>query len=86
MPKSYVPSRNIRKIRMIVRTRIKINKTITSYKNRIRFEMLRMHADYENDHFTIKGIKFLINLKSNRIGSYLNDLKGLNKEIKRIDK
>jgi transposase len=47
IPESYVPSKDIREIRRIVRTRIQISQTLRSYKNRIRYELLRMHVDYE---------------------------------------
>ncbi len=84
IPESYVPNRNIREIRRIVRTRIEIRRSMTSYKNRIRFEMMRMHADYDGDPFTVEGRVFLRNLRSQRIDSYLNVLNGLSEEVKRI--
>ena len=64
-------------MRRTVRTRIQIKQTMRSYKNRIRFELLRLHLDYEVDPFTWKGNVFLRNQKSPRIDSYLNALKGL---------
>ena len=41
---SYVPSKEIREMRRIVRTRIQISRTVRSYKNHIRYELLRMHV------------------------------------------
>ena len=54
IPESYVPPKDIREMRRIVRTRIQISQTMRSYKNRIRYELLRMHVDYEVDPFTKK--------------------------------
>ena len=85
IPESYVPPRDIREMRRTVRTRIQIKQTMRSYKNRIRFELLRLHLDYEVDPFTWKGNVFLRNLKSPRIDSYLNVLKGLEEEVKKVD-
>lgn len=59
---------------------------MTSYKNRIKFEMMRMHANYDGDPFTIEGRVFLRSLRSQRIDSYLNVLNGLGDEVKRIDR
>ena len=86
IPESYVPNKETRELRRIVRTRIEIKESMTSYKNRIKFETMRMHADYDGDPFTLEGRVFLRNLKSPRIDSYLNVLNGLTEEVKNIDK
>ncbi len=86
IPESYVPKKEIREIRRIVRTRIDIRRTMTSYKNRIKIEMKRLHIDYGEDPFTIEGKAFLRSLKSQRVDSYLNALSGLEQEIRRIDR
>jgi len=52
-----------------VRTGMQIKRTMTSYKNRIKIEMKRLHLDYNGDPFTIDGKAFLRNLKSQRIDS-----------------
>ena len=85
IPESYVPPKEIREIRRIVRTRIQISQSMRSYKNRIRYELLRMHVDYEVDPFTKKGKIFLWNLHNPRIDSYLSVLNGLENEIGKID-
>ncbi|MEM3193214.1 MAG: hypothetical protein QW292_14240 [Candidatus Parvarchaeota archaeon] len=41
IPESYVPNKEIGEIRRIVRTRIKIKESMTSYKGRIRFYTIR---------------------------------------------
>ncbi len=74
VPESYVPPKKIREIRRVVRTRIQTKQSLRSYKNRIRYELLRMHVDYEADPFTRKGKVFLMNLGNPRVDSYLNVL------------
>ena len=59
---------------------------MTSYKNRIKIEMKRLHVDYGEDPFTIEGKVFLRSLKSQRVDSYLNVLSGLENEVKKIDR
>ncbi len=86
VPESYVPKKEIREIRRIVRTRIDIRRTMTSYKNKIKIEMKRLHVDYDEDPFTIEGKAFFRSLKSQRVDSYLNVLSGLEQEIRRIDR
>ena len=86
IPESYVPNKGIRDLRRIVRTRIEIKESMTSYKNRIKFETMRMHMDYDGDAFGMEGKAFLRNLKSPRIDSYLNVLNGLTEEVKKIDR
>ena len=56
-----------------------------SYKNRIRYELLRMHVDYEVDPFSKDGKIFLWNLHNPRIDSYVSVINGLEKEIHKID-
>lgn len=86
IPESYIPSKDIMGIRRIVRSRIQIKQSIRSYNNRIRYEIFRLHVNYEIDHtFTWKGSVFLRTLKSPRIDSYLNVLDGLGGKVKKID-
>ena len=84
VPESYVPRKEIREIRRIVRTRMQIKQSTTTYKNRIRFELMRMHVSIE-DPFTLNGHKKLRELKSPRVDSYLRILENMELEIKSID-
>ena len=52
VPESYVPDREMRRV---VRTRIQLKRDLTKMKNRIHFELLRMHVDYQVNPFTWKG-------------------------------
>ena len=85
IPESYVPPREIREMRRIVRTRIQLKRDLTRMKNRIHFELLRMHVDYEVNIFTWNGRIFLRNLNNNRILSYLAVMESLEAEIRKID-
>jgi len=65
---------------------MQIKRTMTSYKNRIRIEMKRLHLDYNGDPFTIDGKAFLRSLKSERIDSYLRVLNAMEDEVRNIDR
>lgn len=55
IPESYVPDRDIREMRRIIRTRIQTKRSCTSYRNRIRFELLRMHVGLRNRSILAEG-------------------------------
>lgn len=82
---SYVPPKDIREMRRIVRTRIQLKRDLTRIKNRIHFELLRMHVDYEVNFFTWKGKVFLRYLNNYRILSYLAVMESLEAEIRNTD-
>jgi len=65
---------------------MQIKRTMTTYKNRIKIEMKRLHIDYKGDTFTIDGKAFLRSLKSERIDSYLRVLNAMEDEVRNIDK
>jgi len=72
-------------MRRIIRTRMQLKRDSTRMKNRIHFELLRMHVDYEVNIFTWKGRIFLRNLNNNRILSYLAVMESLEAEIRKIN-
>jgi|GEM_PF-3125285 len=65
---------------------MQIKRTMTTYKNRIRIEMKRLHLDYNGDPFTINGKAFLMSLKSEGIDSYLRVLNAMEEEVRNIDR
>ncbi len=85
IPESYVPCRKIREMQRIVRTRIALKQDLMRIKNRIHFELLRLHEDPDLNIFTLQGKRKLRSLRNPRISSYLNVLVPLEEEIKRID-
>ena len=72
IPESFLSGKNIREMRRIVRTRIQLKRDLTRMKNRINFELLRLHLCHDNNPFTLKGKIFLRNINNQRILSYLN--------------
>ena len=72
IPESFVPGKDTREIRSVVRTRIQLKRDLTRMKNRITFELLRLHLNYDVNPFTLKGKIFLRNINNQRILSYLN--------------
>jgi len=65
---------------------MQIKRTMTTYKNRIKIEMKRLHLDYNGDPFTIDGKALLRSLKSERIDSYLRVLNAMEGEVRNIDR
>ena len=72
IPESFLSGKNIREMRRIVRTVIHRKRDLTRMKNRINFELLRLHLSYDVNPFTLKGKIFLRNINNQRILSYLN--------------
>jgi len=64
---------------------MRIKRTMTTYKNRIKIEMKRLHLDHNVDPSTIDGKAFLRSLKSERIDSYLRVLNAVEDEVRNID-
>ena len=62
-PESFVPGKDIREMRRVVRTRIQLKRDLTRMKNRINFELLRLHLSYDVNPFTLKGKHSIVNLK-----------------------
>ncbi|MGC8585661.1 MAG: IS110 family transposase, partial [Thermoplasmata archaeon] len=84
-PESYVPVKNIRDIRKIVRTRISLKRVSTGFKNRIYMELRRLKIDYDGNIFTSNGRYILRSLNNFRINIYLRSLEEIEKEIKTVD-
>ena len=85
IPESFVPGKDIREMRRVVRTRIQLKRDLTRMKNRITFELLRLHLCHDNNPFTLKGRIFLRNINNQRILSYLNVMNSIESEIRKTD-
>ena len=72
IPESFLSRKDLREMRRIVRTVIHQKRDLTRMKNRIIFELLRLHLCHDNNPFTLKGRIFLRNINNQRILSYLN--------------
>ncbi len=85
IPESFLSGKNIREMRRIVRTVIHRKRDLTRMKNRINFELLRLHLSYDVNPFTLKGKIFLRNINNPRILSYLNVMNSIESEIRKTD-
>jgi transposase len=85
IPESFVPGKDIREMRRVVRTRIQLKRDLTRMKNRITFALLRLHLNYDINPFTLKGRIFLRNINNQRILSYLNVMNSIESEIRKTD-
>lgn len=86
IPKSYIPPKEIRKLRALVRHRKILIKHRTKVKNNTH-QILRMKNVKHGfrDVFTQKGIKYLKQMNHERINCFLKIMETLNEEIKSLD-
>lgn len=86
LPTSYVPDKEIRDLRRLVRRRVKLGKQRTEVKNQIRDELRRQNIDEPNfGLFRDKGIKFLKELSNPIISSCLSIYKAIDKELEHTE-
>ncbi|HDQ59777.1 MAG TPA: IS110 family transposase [Candidatus Woesearchaeota archaeon] len=87
IPKSYIPPKEIRELRYLVRHRKILIKHRTKVKNNIH-QILRMKNIKHGfrDVFTQKGVKYLKTLNHGRINCFLKIMETLDIEIKDLDK
>jgi transposase len=87
IPKSYIPPKEIRELRYLVRHRKILIKHRTKVKNNIH-QILRMKNIKHGfrDVFTQKGVKYLKTLNHERINCFLKIMETLDIEIKNLDK
>lgn len=86
LPVSYVPPKNIRELRHLVRRRIFLGRFRGKLKNRIHAELLRRGLKYEEgDLFTKKGISWLGTLNIPAIEVYLSLTDSIGSEIKKLE-
>ncbi len=87
IPKSYIPPKEVRELRYLVRHRKVLIKHRTKVKNNIH-QILRIKNIKHGfrDVFTQKGIKYLKSLKHDRIDCFLKIMNTIDYEIKDIDK
>lgn len=87
LPTSYVPSKDVRDLRTLVRRRVKLGKQRTEIKNQIKHELRRQNIDYSNRSiFKKDGLRYLKELDNPIIDSYLNIYKTIDEELNKIEK
>ena len=85
IPETYVPPREIRELREIVRHRQSLVKIRTSLKNQIHAIIRKNNIIVPvKDIFAIRARSFLIGLKNEKINSYLKILNHIEKEIREV--
>ena len=87
LPTSYVPTKEIRELRHLVRHRIALGRFRARVKTQIKTELRRKNIKYPDGGgiFTGKGKKWLRSLKNTVIDSYLAIYEVLEKEIKEAE-
>lgn len=76
-PESFVSGKDLKEIRGIVGTVIHQIRDLTIMKNRISFELFRLHLCHDNNPFTLKGRIFPRNINNQKIPSYLYVMKSI---------
>lgn len=88
LPTSYVPPKEIRELRHLVRHRIALGRLRSRLKTQIKTELRRKNIKYRESVsiFTEKGKKELRNLEIPFIASYLEIYEAVEKEIKKAER
>ena len=88
LPTSYMPPKNIREIRQLVRQRIFLGRFNAKLKNRIHAELIRRGIRYERKRiiFTSNGKNWLRSLNIPPMESYLIILETIEDQIKKHNK
>lgn len=85
IPESYVPGRDIREIRDLVRRRHYMVKLRTMQKNKVHAELATRWIKYEGGLFTEEGKRYLRSLNIDAINDYLDTIEFLNSKIRELD-
>jgi len=86
LPTSWIPSKEIRELRDLVRQRIFLVRQKTKIKNKIHAELIKRGIEYKRNIFTKAGKEWLHSLKILAIETYLSIMEKLEEEIKKMDK
>lgn len=86
IPEAYVPDRDIREVRDLVRRRHYMVKLRTMQKNKIHAEIATRWIKYEGkDIFTEEGKKYLRSLTIDAVNDYLDTIEFLDRKIRELD-
>ena len=86
LPTSWIPPKEIRELRDLIRQRIFLVKQRTKLKNKIHAELIKRGIECRGNIFTKAGKEWLHSLKIPAIETYLSVMERLNDEIKKLDK
>ncbi len=86
LPTSYVPCKEIRELRRLVRRRVNLGKQRGNVKNQIKAELRRQNIDYSGKPlFKVEGLRFLRELSNPIIDSCLSIYEAIDKERKKME-
>jgi transposase len=85
IPEAYVPDRDVREIRDLVRRRHYMVKLRTMMKNKVHVEIATRWIKHEGELFTEEGKSFLRSLSIDAIDDYLDTIEFLSRKIRELD-
>jgi transposase len=86
IPESYVPDREVREVRDLVRRRKYMVGLRTMLKNKVHAEIATRWIKHEGDLFTEEGKAYLRSLSIPAIDDYLDTIEFLSRKIREMDK
>lgn len=85
VPEAYVPGKDIREIRDLVRRRHYMVKLRTMLKNKVHVELATRWITYDGEFFTESGRRYLRSLGIDAVNDYLDTVEFLTKKIRELD-
>ena len=85
IPEAYVPDKDVREVRDLVRRRHYMVKLRTMQKNKVHAELATRWIKHEGDPFTEDGRNFLRSLSISAIDDYLDTIEFLDGKIHELD-
>jgi transposase len=85
IPEAYVPDRDVREVRDLVRRRRYMVRLRTMMKNKVHAEIATRWIKHEGELFTEEGKSFLRSLSIDAINDYLDTIEFLSRKIRELD-
>jgi transposase len=85
IPEAYVPDRDVREVRDLVRRRHYMVRLRTMLKNKVHAEIATRWVKHDGDLFTEEGKAFLRSLSIDAVNDYLETIEFLSRKIRELD-
>lgn len=85
IPEAYVPGKDVREVRDLVRRRHYMVKLRTMLKNKVHAELATRWIKYDGDPFTEDGKVFLRSLSIDAVNDYLDTIEFLSRKLRELD-
>ena len=85
IPEAYVPDKDVREVRGLVRRRRYMVKLRTMMKNKVHVEIATRWIKHEGELFTEEGKSYLRSLSIDAINDYLDTIEFLSRKIRELD-